>query len=111
MGRIAGKLALVTGASSGIGEACARRFAAEGAHLVLWARRQERLSALAVQLARAHGVTARSTVVDVRDRAAVQRAAAALVDEGLVPDLLINSAGLASGVSRLQEGDPADWDR
>src|SRR5207245_5573186 len=92
--RIAGKHVLITGASSGIGAACARRFAAEGAHLVLWARREERLSALAVQLARAHGVTARSTVVDVRDRAAVQRAAAALVDEGAVPDLLLNSGGL-----------------
>lgn len=111
MSRIAGKLALVTGASSGIGAACARRFAAEGAHLVLWARRGERLSALAARLAGAHGIMARATVVDVRDRAAVQGAAAALTDSATVPDILINSAGLASGLSRLQEGDPDDWDR
>ncbi|OLC68192.1 MAG: NAD(P)-dependent oxidoreductase [Gemmatimonadetes bacterium 13_1_40CM_4_69_8] len=111
MSRIAGRLALVTGASSGIGTACARRFAAEGAHLALWARRGERLSALAAQLAGAHGVTARSAVVDVRDRAAVNRAATALVDARAVPDILVNSAGLASGLSKVQEGDPEDWDR
>jgi serine 3-dehydrogenase len=109
--RIAGRLALVTGASSGIGAACARRFAAEGAHLVLWARREERLSELAAQLARAHGVTARSAVVDVRDRAAVAGAATALVESGAVPDILVNNAGLASGLSKVQEGDADDWDR
>ncbi len=111
MSRIAGRLAMVTGASSGIGAACARRFAAEGAHLVLWARREERLSALAAELARTHGVTARSAGVDVRDRAAVNRAAAALVQDGAVPDILVNNAGLASGLSKVQEGDPEDWDR
>jgi len=109
--RIAGRLALVTGASSGIGAACARRFAAEGAHLVLWARREERLSELTTELARAHGVTTRSAGVDVRDRAAVNRAATALVEAGAIPDILVNNAGLASGLSRVQEGDPEDWDR
>ncbi len=110
MSRIAGKLVLITGASSGIGAACARRFAAEGAGLVLWARRLERLEALAAEL-RARGVAVRVARVDVRDRAAVSAAAQALVDEGAVPDVLINNAGLAAGLTPLQEGDPDDWDR
>ena len=111
MSRIAGKLALITGASSGIGAACARRFAAEGAHLVLWARRGERLERLAAELAAKHKVTIQTATVDVRDRSAVTRSADALVATGAVPDILLNNAGLASGLSRVQDGDPADWDR
>lgn len=111
MNRIKGKLILITGASSGIGEACARRFAAEGANLVLWARRADRLEALAAELASAHRVSLSVGVVDVRDREAVNRAAEALVRAGRIPDVLINNAGLASGLAKLQEGDPEDWDR
>ncbi len=111
MSRIAGKLALITGASAGIGAACARRFAAEGAHLVLWARRRERLERLVADLGARHGVTVRAATVDVRDRAAVTREADALVCAGAVPDILLNNAGLASGLSRVQDGDPEDWDR
>ncbi|MGH7701143.1 MAG: SDR family NAD(P)-dependent oxidoreductase [Gemmatimonadales bacterium] len=111
MNRIRGKRALVTGASSGIGTACARRFAAEGAALVLWARRLERLEALAGDLRRAHGVEVRVAPVDVRDRAAVTRATEALVSRGQVPDVLINNAGLAAGLAKVHEGDPDDWDR
>jgi serine 3-dehydrogenase len=111
MSRIAGKLALVTGASAGIGLACAERFAAMGAHLVLWARRTDRLEAAAGGLRRAHGVTVRTTTVDVRDRAAVEQAASALVAAGVVPDILVNNAGLAAGLDKLQDGDPDDWDR
>jgi NADP-dependent 3-hydroxy acid dehydrogenase YdfG len=111
MSRVAGKLVLVTGASSGIGAACARRLAAEGAHLALWARRAERLERLAAELVQAHGVPVRRATVDVRDRGAVNRAAAELVAAGAVPDVLINNAGLASGLAKLHEGDPEDWDR
>jgi serine 3-dehydrogenase len=111
MSRVAGKLVLVTGASSGIGAACARRLAAEGAHLALWARRAERLERLADELAQAHGVPVRRATVDVRDRGAVNRAAAELVAAGAVPDVLINNAGLASGLAKIHEGDPEDWDR
>jgi 3-hydroxy acid dehydrogenase/malonic semialdehyde reductase len=102
---------LVTGASSGIGEACARRFAAEGAHLVLWARRRERLTHLAAELERAHRIAVRLAPVDVRERAAVSEAAAALVAAGQIPDILINNAGLAAGLSKIHEGDVDDWDR
>ncbi len=111
MNRIKGKLALITGASSGIGEACARRFAAEGANLVLWARRADRLEALAAELASAHRVSLSVGVVDVREREAVNRAAEALVRASRIPEVLINNAGLASGLAKLQEGDPEDWDR
>ena len=109
--RIKGKLILVTGASSGIGEACARRFAAEGADLILWARRADRLEQLAAELGTKHRVSLSLAVVDVRDRAAVERTAEALVRAGRVPDVLINNAGLASGLAKIHEGDPEDWDR
>lgn len=111
MSRIAGKTALVTGASAGIGLACAQRFAAMGAHLVLWARRSDRLDAEAELIRRAHGVEVRTATVDVRDRSAVDRAAAALVATGAVPEVLVNNAGLAAGLDLLHEGDPEDWDR
>jgi len=109
--RISGKLALVTGASSGIGLSCARRFAEDGANLILWARRQDRLDRAAEELRREFGVTVQTAAVDVRDRAVVNRAAAALAKDGVVPDILLNNAGLAAGLAKLHEGDPDDWDR
>jgi len=110
MTRIAGKTVLITGASSGIGAACARRFAAEGAHLVLWARRRDRLDALASEL-KGHDVKVRVDQVDVRDRTSVEKAAKALLAAGPATDVLINNAGLASGLSLVQDGDLEDWDR
>src|SRR2546429_2388730 len=68
--RIEGKLILITGASSGIGAACARRFAAEGAKLVLWARRVDRLERLSADLRERHATPALLAQADVRDRAA-----------------------------------------
>jgi NADP-dependent 3-hydroxy acid dehydrogenase YdfG len=97
MSPIAGKLAFVTGASSGIGAACARRFAAQGARLVLWARRRDRLDRLAGELGNPGGAAVRVDTVDVRDRAAVDRAATALLRDAGVPDILVNTAGLAAG--------------
>lgn len=111
MNRIKGKLALVTGASSGIGLACARRLAADGVNLLLWARRGDRLEQAAADLTLKHGVSVGVTVMDVRERAAVNAAAAALVAAGRVPDILLNNAGLAAGFTTVQDGDPDDWDR
>lgn len=111
MNRIKGKLALVTGASSGIGEACARRFAAEGADLALWARREERLGRLGGELTREHGVAVHVAAVDVRDRDAVQEAAAALLAAAGPPHILVNNAGLAAGLDPIHEGTFEDWDR
>jgi 3-hydroxy acid dehydrogenase/malonic semialdehyde reductase len=78
---------------------------------VLWARRGERLEQEADALRRAHRITVRTAVVDVRDRAAVERAVGTLVAEDAVPDILLNNAGLAAGLEKLQAGDPDDWDR
>jgi 3-hydroxy acid dehydrogenase / malonic semialdehyde reductase len=111
MNRIQGKLVLVTGASSGIGEACARRFAAEGADLALWARREDRLRRLAQDLAREHGVAVRLAAVDVRDREAVAAEVAASLEAVGPPHILLNNAGLAAGLDPLQSGDFDDWDR
>jgi len=111
MERLNGRRALVTGASSGIGEACARRFAAEGAQLVLWARRLERLSGLAAELEAQYGTRVLVRALDVRDRTAVNAAVGALAEADAVPDILLNNAGLAAGLDLFQESDPDDWDR
>jgi 3-hydroxy acid dehydrogenase/malonic semialdehyde reductase len=111
MNRIKDKLVMITGASAGIGRACAERFAADGARLVLTARRLERLEALQAKLKQAHGVEIHVFALDVRDRAAVARLADDLLARGLVPDVLVNNAGLASGLDKLQEGRLEDWDR
>jgi 3-hydroxy acid dehydrogenase / malonic semialdehyde reductase len=111
MSRMQGRTVLITGASSGIGEACARRFAAEGADLILWARRAERLDHIADAIRTAHGHAVAVAQVDVRDRTAVNAAASAAASAGTVPHVLVNNAGLASGLDRFQESDPADWDR
>ena len=111
MSRVEGRLALVTGASSGIGAACARRLAAEGADLALWARREERLTAVAEELTREHGVAVHVASVDVRDRERVRGAVEDLLKAAGPPDILINNAGLAAGFDPIQEGDFEDWDR
>ena len=98
---------LVTGASSGIGEACARAFSAAGARVVLAARRDDRLRALAAALpGEAHTI-----VLDVRDRASVSAAIAALPEAWSGVDVLVNNAGLAAGFGPLPDNDPDDWDR
>jgi serine 3-dehydrogenase len=110
MNRLAGKRVLITGASAGIGEACARQFAERGAHLLLSARRIDRVRALAERLSAEHGIEARADALDVTDRDAVAAYVAGLADAGLVPDILVNNAGKAKGLSTLQEGSLDHWD-
>lgn len=110
MNRLAGKRVLITGASAGIGEACAHHFAGHGAHLLLSARRTERVEALARTLAEEHGVETRADALDVRDSAAVAAYVNALVEDGLIPDILINNAGKAKGLHKLHEGSLDHWD-
>jgi NADP-dependent 3-hydroxy acid dehydrogenase YdfG len=108
---LAGKRIVITGASAGIGAACARRFAAEGASLILWARRADRLARLADELETAHDRRVHVAGVDVRDRAAVEAAASPLLADDAVPHAIVNNAGLAAGFDSVQDGDPDDWDR
>lgn len=110
MGNLAGKVTVITGASAGIGEACARHFAREGASLVLLARRRERVEALAGELASAHSIPVHAIALDVRDRAAVEGAFASLPASYAEVDILVNNAGLGRGLDKLQEGNPDEWD-
>ena len=101
---------LITGASAGIGEACARAFAQAGARLILTARRLDRLQALAAELASAHGTECHLLAMDVRDRDGVAAGIAALPAEWAAIDVLVNNAGLARGTEKVPAGDPAEWD-
>lgn len=97
---------LITGASSGIGEACARVFAQAGAKLILVARRQERLEELAKEL----GNSSYPLVLDVRSRTSVQSALSNLPEPVSAIDILINNAGLSRGLNKLQDGEIQDWE-
>ena len=110
MNRLADKRVLITGASAGIGEACARHFAAQGAHVLLSARRLDRIQALASELTATHGIETHTAAVDVTDRDAISTYVEGLVGEGLVPDVLINNAGKAKGLDTVQEGNLDHWD-
>ncbi|HEX8271307.1 MAG TPA: SDR family NAD(P)-dependent oxidoreductase [Longimicrobiaceae bacterium] len=101
---------LVTGASAGIGAACARAFAGAGARLLLAARRAERLEALAAELRDAHGTESRLLELDVRDAEAVAAVLGGLPAEWAEVDVLVNNAGLGRGLEKAHEGSPADWD-
>ncbi|HZG42588.1 MAG TPA: SDR family NAD(P)-dependent oxidoreductase, partial [Longimicrobium sp.] len=101
---------LITGASAGIGQACARAFAAVGARLVLTARRFERIETLAAELREEHGTECHMLELDVRDRESVFRAVGGLPAEWAEIDVLVNNAGLGRGVDKLHAGDPDGWD-
>ncbi|MBA2245131.1 MAG: SDR family NAD(P)-dependent oxidoreductase [Gemmatimonadetes bacterium] len=101
---------LITGASAGIGAACARAFAAAGARLILAARRTERLEAIAEELQRAHGTGTHQLALDVRELGVVTQLLAQLPAEWEAIDVLVNNAGLGRGLDPLQEGDPTEWD-
>jgi len=101
---------VVTGASAGIGAACAAAFAARGARLVLVARRIEKVESLAATLTERHGAKVKAAALDVRDRAQVTAWADGLTAPWGDVDVLVNNAGLARGLAPLQEGDPDDWE-
>lgn len=100
----ASRIAVVTGASSGIGAATARRLAEAGYRVVLTARRKDRIEALAEEITAA-GHQATAYPLDVTDRAAVDEFATAFRTVGV----LVNNAGGALGLDPVATGDPDDW--
>lgn len=102
------RIALITGASSGIGEACARKFAEGGYDLILTARRSEKLAELKAEL-EADGTKVKTLTFDVRDAEAAETAVDSLEPEWRKINVLINNAGLALGLDKEYEGDPDDW--
>jgi NADP-dependent 3-hydroxy acid dehydrogenase YdfG len=104
------KIALITGATSGIGEACAEIFARQGYDLIITGRRQERLDTLADHLVKQHNVKIKPLVFDVRQQPQVQQQLGSLEENWKNIDVLINNAGLAAGFSTIDEGNLDDWE-
>jgi 3-hydroxy acid dehydrogenase/malonic semialdehyde reductase len=105
------KIVLITGATSGIGQATAKIFATNGHRLIITGRREERLHKLAGELKAQFGVEVLPLVFDVRDSNAVQAAADNLPAAWRTIDVLVNNAGLAVGLGAIQEGVLDDWER
>jgi NADP-dependent 3-hydroxy acid dehydrogenase YdfG len=111
MSDLRGRWALVTGATSGFGEAIAHALARAGASVVITGRRGRRLENVAEEIRARHRVAVRPLVFDVRDRAAVSHALAG--EEKLLSHLevVVNNAGLALALDPVSTGDPDDWDQ
>jgi len=101
---------LITGASSGIGAACANYFAKAGTKLLLCARRMNVLNNIAAQLQGEYGVEVHAFKLDVRQPAEVKEALKALPEKWQKVDILVNNAGLAAGLDTIQEGNVQDWE-
>ena len=104
------KTILITGASSGIGEGCARKFASQGARLILNSRSADKLTALAEELKDKYDAECYVMSFDVCDRDSAAAALNALPQEWKSIDVLINNAGLAIGVDKEYEGNLDEWD-
>ena len=104
------KIVLITGATSGIGYACAKKFAAAKYDLILTGRRAEKLNSIAGELAGIHQVKVLPLVFDVQNRQAVADAFSKLPAAWQAIDILINNAGLAAGRDLFEDADLDDWD-
>ena len=104
-------LALITGATSGIGRASAELFAKNGINLIITGRREERLNFLRDELCKKYKVQVLSLCFDVRSLKEVETAITSLPENFKNIDILLNNAGLASGLSPIQDGDIEDWDK
>jgi len=104
------KTVLITGATSGIGKACAERFAKEKYNLILTGRRQERLDTIKAELERKFSIRVFTSCFDVQDKKAVFDSIKALPEEWQQVHILINNAGLALGREAFDEADMDDWE-
>jgi 3-hydroxy acid dehydrogenase/malonic semialdehyde reductase len=104
------KITLITGATAGIGEACAHVFARERYDLILTGRRTDRLETLAQQLKKEYNVDVLTLTFDVRDREEVISKLEELPDEWKKVNVLINNAGLSQGLDPIQSGSYEDWE-
>lgn len=105
-----GKTVFITGASAGIGRACAEAFAEAGAKLILAARRVGQIQELASGLSSRLSTPSLCLAMDVRRRKHVEEAVRGLPPEWAAVDVLVNNAGLGRGLDKLHEGDPDDWE-
>ncbi len=110
MDNLNGSIVFITGASSGIGEACAFAFAREGARLLLCARRVDHLGEMRPRLLEAGASAVHAFALDVRDRNAVESSIASLPHDWQAIEILVNNAGLSRGLEKLYQGNPDDWD-
>ncbi len=106
---IMNKIVLITGATSGIGLACARRFAANGDRVIITGRNKERLEEIRRELVE-KGARVLALVFDVRDRQRAKALVEGMPAEWKEVDVLVNNAGLALGLEAEYEGNPEDWD-
>lgn len=104
------KIIVITGATSGIGKACAEKFAAAGYNLIITGRRQDRLNALLTELKKNHGIDVLPLCFDVQDKHAVTEAFSKLPEAWQKIDVLINNAGLALGRDFFEDADMDDWE-
>jgi len=104
------KIVFISGASSGIGEASARRFAKEGATLLLCARNMEKLHSLKDELEKEYGTKVYIYQLDVRDKKAIDEVFDNIPKELSNIDILVNNAGLAQGLEKVQEGILEEFD-
>jgi NADP-dependent 3-hydroxy acid dehydrogenase YdfG len=104
------KIAFITGATAGIGEATANLLAKNGYNLILCGRRAERLIALQTQLKANYQTESHCAVFDIRDKESVQTAIKNIPEAFKGIDVLVNNAGLASGLATIDKGDLADWE-
>jgi NADP-dependent 3-hydroxy acid dehydrogenase YdfG len=104
------KIALITGASSGIGEACAMTLAREGCRVILAGRRTDRLKAVGKEISKQHHTEWLSVPLDIRNRKSVEAKLSNLPGDWQAVDILINNAGLSLGLDKLHEGLVDDWE-
>lgn len=104
------KTALITGATSGIGEACAHLFAQQGYRLILVARRQNKLEELAKHFTAKYAVEIKTLVADVREKVILTEVLNSLPEDWKAVDVLVNNAGLSQGLEPIDKGDTDDWD-